>query len=41
MEQASFRPLIDIGIALSADQNTARLLTRILLEAKEVGGGGD
>ena len=36
MEQASFRRLIDIGIALSAERDTARLLERILLEAKDM-----
>ena len=37
MEQASFRRLIDIGIALSAERDTDRLLERILLEAKDMG----
>ena len=41
MGQVFFRPLIDIGIVLSADHNTARLLKRILPEAKEMGSGGD
>ena len=37
MEQASFRRLIDIGIDLSVERDTARLLERILLEAKDMG----
>ncbi|MBJ38562.1 MAG: diguanylate cyclase [Gammaproteobacteria bacterium] len=37
MEQASFHRLIDIGIALSVERDTARLLERILLEAKDMG----
>lgn len=37
MEQASFRRLIDIGIALSAERDSATLLERILLEAKDMG----
>ena len=36
-EQASFKRLIDIGIALSAEKDTNRLMERILLEAKDMG----
>ena len=36
-DQASFRRLIDIGIALSADKDTNSLMERILLEAKDMG----
>ncbi len=36
-EQASFKRLIDIGIALSAEKNPARLMETILLEAKAIG----
>ena len=36
-EQASFKRLIDIGIALSAEKNPARLMETILLEAKSMG----
>ena len=35
-EQASFKRLIDIGIALSAEKNPDRLMETILLEAKEL-----
>lgn len=37
-EQASFKRLIDIGIALSSEKDTDRLMERILLEAKDIGG---
>lgn len=36
--QASFKRLIDIGIALSAEKDTDRLMERILLEAKDIAG---
>jgi len=36
-EQASFKRLIDIGIALSAEKNPARLMETILLEAMSIG----
>jgi HD-GYP domain-containing protein (c-di-GMP phosphodiesterase class II) len=36
-EQASFRKLIDIGIALSAEKDTNKLMETILLEAKDIG----
>lgn len=36
-EQASFKRLIDIGIALSSEKDTNRLMERILLEAKDIG----
>ena len=36
-DQASFRRLIDIGIALSAERDSDRLMERILLEAKDMG----
>ncbi|MDX1581221.1 MAG: diguanylate cyclase, partial [Alphaproteobacteria bacterium] len=35
-EQASFKKLIDIGIALSAEQDPKRLMERILIEAKSM-----
>ncbi|MBD3649685.1 MAG: diguanylate cyclase, partial [Pseudomonadales bacterium] len=35
-DQASFKRLIDIGIALSAEKDTNRLMERILLEAKDI-----
>ena len=35
-DQASFKRLIDIGIALSADKNPQRLMETILLEAKDI-----
>lgn len=35
-EQASFKRLIDVGIALSAEKDTNRLMERILLEAKDL-----
>ena len=35
-DQASFKRLIDIGIALSAEKNPDRLMEMILLEAKEL-----
>jgi len=37
-DQASFKRLIDIGIALSAEKNPDRLMETILLEAKSIGG---
>lgn len=37
-EQLSFKRLIDIGIALSAEKNSNRLMEIILLEAKDIGG---
>ena len=37
-EQLSFKRLIDIGIALSAEKNSDRLMEIILLEAKDIGG---
>lgn len=36
-DHASFRRLIDIGIALSAEKNTDKLMETILLEAKDIG----
>jgi HD-GYP domain-containing protein (c-di-GMP phosphodiesterase class II) len=36
-DQASFKRLIDIGIALSAEKNPDRLMETILLEAKNIG----
>ena len=36
-EQASFKRLIDIGIALSAEKDTDKLMETILLEAKDIG----
>lgn len=36
-EQASFKRLIDIGIALSAEKDTNKLMEMILLEAKGIG----
>ncbi len=36
-DQASFERLIEIGIALSAEKDTNRLMERILLEAKDMG----
>lgn len=36
-EQPSFKRLIDIGIALSAEKDSNRLMEIILLEAKEIG----
>ncbi len=36
-DQASFKRLIDIGIALSAEKDTNSLMERILLEAKDMG----
>ena len=35
-EQASFKRLIDIGIALSAEKDTDKLMETILLEAKDI-----
>ena len=35
-EASSFQRLIEIGIALSAEQDTNRLMERILLEAKDL-----
>ena len=35
--QASFERLIAIGLALSAEKDTNRLMERILLEAKDMG----
>ncbi|MDA0978707.1 MAG: GAF domain-containing protein [Proteobacteria bacterium] len=35
-DQASFKRLIDIGIALSAEKDTATLMETILLEAKDI-----
>lgn len=37
-EQLSFKRLIDIGIALSAEKDSDRLMEMILLEAKDIGG---
>ena len=37
-EQLSFKRLIDIGIALSAEKDIDRLMEIILLEAKDIGG---
>ncbi|MFT4631348.1 MAG: HD-GYP domain-containing protein (c-di-GMP phosphodiesterase class II) [Candidatus Azotimanducaceae bacterium] len=37
IDQASFKRLIDIGIALSAEKNPDRLMETILLEAKSIG----
>ncbi len=37
-EQPSFKRLIDIGIALSAEKDSNRLMEMILLEAKDIGG---
>lgn len=37
-EQPSFKRLIDIGIALSAEKDSDRLMEIILLEAKDIGG---
>ncbi|MCB1645868.1 MAG: GAF domain-containing protein [Pseudomonadales bacterium] len=37
-EQASFKRLIDIGISLSAEKDTERLMETILLEAKDIAG---
>ena len=34
---SSFRRLIDIGLALSAERDINRLMERILLEAKDIG----
>jgi HD-GYP domain-containing protein (c-di-GMP phosphodiesterase class II) len=36
-DQASFKRLIDIGIALSSERDSDRLMERILLEAKDIG----
>ncbi len=36
MDQVSFKRLIDIGIALSAEKDTDRLMEKILLEAKDL-----
>jgi HD-GYP domain-containing protein (c-di-GMP phosphodiesterase class II) len=36
-DQASFKRLIDIGIALSAEKDTNKLMETILLEAKSIG----
>ncbi len=36
-DQASFERLIDIGIALSAEKDTDKLMETILLEAKDIG----
>ena len=36
-DQVSFKRLIDIGIALSAEKNSDRLMERILFEAKDMG----
>lgn len=36
-DQASFERLIDIGIALSAEKDTNKLMESILLEAKDIG----
>ncbi|MFT5482744.1 MAG: HD-GYP domain-containing protein (c-di-GMP phosphodiesterase class II) [Halieaceae bacterium] len=36
-DQTSFKRLIDIGIALSAEKDTNSLMERILLEAKDIG----
>jgi GAF domain-containing protein len=36
-EQPSFKRLIDIGIALSAEKDSDRLMETILLEAKDIG----
>jgi HD-GYP domain-containing protein (c-di-GMP phosphodiesterase class II) len=36
-DQASFKRLIDIGIALSAEKDTNKLMETILLEAKDIG----
>ncbi len=36
-DQTSFRRLIDIGIALSAEKDTNKLMETILLEAKDIG----
>ena len=36
-EQPSFKRLIDIGIALSAEKDSNRLMETILLEAKDIG----
>ncbi|MDG2070507.1 MAG: HD domain-containing phosphohydrolase [Pseudomonadales bacterium] len=36
-EQDPFKRLIDIGIALSAEKNTDKLMEKILLEAKSIG----
>ena len=35
-DQVSFKRLIDIGIALSAEKDSNRLMERILLEAKDM-----
>ena len=35
-DASSFQRLIEIGIALSAEQDTNRLMERILLEAKDL-----
>ena len=37
-EQPSFKRLIDIGIALSSEKDSDRLMETILLEAKDIGG---
>ena len=36
-DESSFKRLIDIGIALSAEKNPDRLMETILLEAKSIG----
>ena len=36
-DQVSFKRLIDIGIALSAEKDSNRLMELILLEAKDIG----
>ena len=36
-DQAQFKRLIEIGIALSAEKDTNKLMERILLEAKDLG----
>ena len=36
-DQASFERLIEIGIALSAEKDTNKLMETILLEAKDIG----
>ena len=37
LNQARFERLIEIGIALSAEKDTNKLMERILLEAKDLG----
>ena len=37
LDQARFERLIEIGIALSAEKDTNKLMERILLEAKDLG----